>query len=164
MKLKISIPIFILFLFLPSCIEPFYFNKGEAPKSLVVDGLITNEPGPYVVYLARTSEYNSYYVNTEEVGGAIILISDDMGNSEVLTESYIPGIYKTDPDGIRGIPGRFYKIEIETPDGKQYESAPELLSAVPGIDTVYYERQQFQEIDDNGIVQAVDGCVYFYNL
>lgn len=163
MKRKISIQIIILFLFLPSCIEPLYFNNGEASKNLVVDGLITNEPGPYVVYLARTSEYNSYYVNTEEVGGAIVIISDDMGNSEVLTESYIPGIYKTDPDGIRGIPGRFYKIEIETPDGKQYESEPELLCDVPGIETVYYERQQFQEIDDNGIVEAVDGFQIYLN-
>ena len=129
--------------------------------SLVVDGLITNEPGPYVVYLARTSEYNSYYVNTEEVGGAIVIISDDMGNSEILNESYLPGVYKTDPDGIRGIPGRYYKLEIKTPDGKQYESKPELLHAVSEIDSVYYERQQQQELDENNIVQTYKGLQIF---
>ncbi len=157
MNFKSIIIVLVFFLFVPSCIDPMYFDKGEASKSLVVDGLITTEPGPYVVYLAITSEYNSYYVNTEEVEGARVIISDDMGNSEILAETYIPGIYKTDPDGIRGIPGRYYKIEIETPDGKQYESKPELLSAVPGIDAVYYERQQHQELDDNNNVQTFEG-------
>lgn len=157
MKLKLLIIVLVFFLFVPSCIDPIDFSKGDDSKSLVVDGLITNEPGPYVVYLARTSEYGSYYVDTEEVEGAIVIISDDMGNSEILTETYNPGIYKTDPDGIRGIPGSYYKIEIETPDGKHYESKPELLSAVPGIDTVYYERQQHQETDDNNIVKTFEG-------
>ncbi len=161
MKLR-SFIIILVFLVVPSCIDPLYFDKGETTKSLVVDGLITNEPGPYVLYLTRTTEYNSYYVNAEEVEGAIVLISDDKGNSELLTESYVPGIYKTDPDGIRGIPGRYYKIKIETPDGMQYESGPELLNTVPGIDTVYYERQKNQEMDDNNIVQTFEGFqIYF---
>ena len=148
---------FILFLFVPSCIDPIDFSKADDSKSLVVDGLITNEPGPYVVYLERTSAYNSSSIQTEKVEGAIVIISDGIGNSEILTETYIPGIYKTDPGGIRGIPGRYYKIEIETPDGKQYESMPELLRAVPGIDTIYYERQQHQEIDDNNNTKTFDG-------
>lgn len=147
----------------PSCIDPVYFDKNENLKSLVVDGLITNEPGPYMVSLVRTTEYNSYYVYPEKVEGARIIISDDIGNSEMLTESYIPGIYKTDPEGIRGIPGRYYKIEIETPDGGRYESRPELLCTVPGIDTVYYERQQYQELDENDMVQTFDGFQIYYD-
>ena len=157
MKLRLLNIVLIFFLFVPSCIDPIDFSKGDDSKSLVVDGLITNEPGPYIVYLERTSDYNSSYARTEKVEGAIVIISDDIGNSEILTESYIPGIYKTDPGGIRGIPGRYYKIEIETPDGEQYESMPELLNAVPGIDTIYYERQQHQELDDNNTVQTFEG-------
>ncbi len=157
MKLNSLIIILAFFLFVPSCIDPIDFSKGNVSKSLVVDGLITNEPGPYVVYLTRTSEYGSYYGDTEEVEGAIVLISDDLGNSEILTETYTPGIYKTDPDGIQGIPGRYYKIEIETPEGKHYESKPELLSRVPEIDSIYYEHQQHQELDDDNIVQNFEG-------
>ncbi|MBE9512039.1 MAG: DUF4249 domain-containing protein, partial [Bacteroidetes bacterium] len=157
MKLKLIIIVLVFFSFVHSCIDPINFSKGDDSKCLVVDGLITNDPGPYVVYLARTTEYNSYYAQTEEVEGAIVIISDDMGNSEILTETFNPGIYKTDPGGIRGIPGRHYKIEIETPDGKRYESDYELLSTVPKIDNIYYERRQHQELDDNNIVQTFEG-------
>ena len=157
MKLRLLNIALIYFLFVPSCIDPLDFSKDDDSKSLVVDGWITNEPGPYFVYLERTSDYNSSSSQTEKVEGAIIFISDDMGNSEILLETYVPGIYKTDPDGIRGIPGRYYKIEIETLDGEHYESMPELLHPVPEIDTIYYERQQHQELDDNSIVQTFEG-------
>jgi len=157
MKLKSIKIVLILFFFVPSCIDPIDFSEGDDSKSLVVDGLITNEPGPYVVHLERTSNYNSSSTQTEKVQGAIVFLSDDVGNSEILLETYVPGIYKTDPDGIRGVPGRYYKIEIETPDGEHYESMPELLSPVPEIDTIYYERQQHQELDDDNIVQTFEG-------
>ncbi len=85
------------------------------------------------------------------------MISDDLGNVELLTETYLHGIYKTDPAGIRGVRGRQYKLEIETPDGKHYESAPEILSSVPDIDTIYYERQIQQELDERLVVKDVDG-------
>ena len=156
MKLKSLIIVIAFFLFVPSCIDPIDFSKGDDSNCLVVDGLITNEPGPYVVYLARTSEYSSYTDISELVERAIVIISDDLGNSEILTETF-PGTYITDAGGINGIPGRYYKIEIETPDGKQSESDYELLSAVPKIDSIYYERRQHQELDDNNIVQTFEG-------
>ena len=156
MKLNQIIFALIFFLLVPSCIDPIDFSKEDDSKNLVVDGLITNEPGPYVVYLTRTSSYNAFTTINESVVGAIVTISDDMGNSETLTETF-PGIYKTDPDGIRGIPGRQYKLEIETPEGTQYESTPELLTTVPDIDSVYYERQQLQELDDDNSVKTFEG-------
>ncbi len=157
MRLKSFILIIASVCLAPSCIDPVDFSQGDDSKSLVVDGMITTEPGPYVVYLSRTSDYNSSYSQTEGVKNAIVFISDDLGNLEVLTETYLPGIYKTDPAGIRGVPGRHYKLEIETPDGNHYESMPELLSPVPEIDTIYYERGSQQELDDRNMVQNIEG-------
>ena len=90
MKLSSLILLFIFFLLVPSCIDPIDFSKGDDSKRLVVDGLITNEPGPYVVYLASTSSYNAFTTINESVEGAIVILSDDQGDSETLTESYIP--------------------------------------------------------------------------
>ena len=157
MKLKSLIIVLIFLSFVHSCIDPIDFSKGDDSTNLVVDGMITNEPGPYVVCLTRSSEYSKHRNISDFVERATVIISDDLGNYEILTETYIPGIYKTDPTGIRGIPGRNYKIEIETPDGKQYESDYELLTAVPEIDSIYYERRQHQELDDNNIVQTFEG-------
>jgi len=50
-----------------------------------------------------------------------------------------------------------YKLEIETPDVKHYESNYELLSPAPEIDTIYYERQIIQELDDQFLIRDVDG-------
>ncbi|MBE9512036.1 MAG: DUF4249 domain-containing protein [Bacteroidetes bacterium] len=159
MKLKLSIILLLFFLLVYSCIEPFDFNiKGDKSKSLVVEGLITNEPGPYFVYLTRTTDYSSTIESIEVVEGANVIISDDLGNSETLTETR-PGIYETKPDSIQGIQGRSYKVIIETPDGKQYESKPELLSSVPEIDSIYYEFQEKQTPDgtpDNFINVYID--------
>jgi uncharacterized protein DUF4249 len=161
MKLILEIKPFILIIAfvctVHSCVDPVDFSKGDDSTNLVVDGMITNETGPYTVYLTRTTDYNSYYSSVQRVKGAIVMISDDLGNVELLTETYLHGIYKTDPDGIRGLPGRQYKLEIETPDGIHYESDYELLSPVPDIDTIYYERQIIQELDDRSVVQDVDG-------
>ena len=94
MKLNLLIIVLVFFLFVPSCIDPIDFSKGNNSKNLVVDGLITSEPGPYVVYLTRTTDYSSTGEFVEEVEGAIVIISDDLGNSESLTQIF-PGVYKT---------------------------------------------------------------------
>lgn len=162
MKLKLSIILLLFFLLVYSCIEPFDFNiKGDKSESLVVEGLITNEPGPYFVYLTRTTDYGSTIESIEVVESANVIISDDLGNSETLTETR-PGIYETNPDSIQGIQGRSYKVIIETPDGKQYESIPELLSSVPEIDSIYYEFREMRSIDgtlDNRINVYIDASV-----
>ncbi len=147
MKLKLSIILLLFFTLVFSCIEPFDFNvKGDKSESLVVEGLITNEPGPYFVYLTRTTGYSSTIESLEVVEGANVIISDDVGNSETLTETR-PGVYETNPVGIQGIEGRYYKVIINTPDGKQYESKSEILSSVPEIDSIYYEFQEKQTVD-----------------
>ncbi len=156
MKLKLLIIVLLFFLLVPSCIDPIDFSKGNDSKELVVDGLITNEPGPYTVYLTRTSAYNAFTYINESVEGAIVTISDDMGNSETLTETSI-GIYKTAHDGMRGLSGREYKLEIKTSDGQQYMSRPEWLNAVPNIDSVYYEKGQQEELDDDNRLITFEG-------
>lgn len=164
MNLKPLIFIIASVSFAPSCIDPVDFSKGDDTNSLVVDGMITSEPGPYKVYLSRSSDYNSYYSQTEGVENAIVSISDDLGNLEILTETYIPGIYTTDSEGIQGIPGRQYKLEIETLNGKHYESSHELLSPVPEIDSIYYEREMKQELNYRNMIENYEGFQIYVDL
>ncbi|MBE9512037.1 MAG: DUF4249 domain-containing protein [Bacteroidetes bacterium] len=163
MKLKISLILLLFFLLVFSCIEPFDFNiTGDGSKSLVIDGLVTNEPGPYIVYLTKTSDYCEVdNFSPEKVDSAIIVISDNVGNSDTLTETR-SGVYETKPEGIQGIQDRFYKIMIETSDGKQYESKPEFLRGVPEIDSIYYEFREMRSIDgtrDNRINVYIDTSI-----
>ena len=52
----IYIYILIIILIMPlACIEPYSVIISDSDQVLVVEGMITNDPGPYTVYLSRTT-------------------------------------------------------------------------------------------------------------
>ncbi len=99
-----------------------------------MDGMITNEPCPYTVRLTISAPIDSAelipYPNCQ------LTISDDQGNVNNLTET-VPGVYMTSPNGIQGVIGRAYQLQIQTPGGQIYESLFEELKAPVGLDSVY---------------------------
>ncbi len=118
-----------------SCTEKFYPEIDSDVSILVVDGRITNQPGPYEVRLFRT--VNLLGVDTlKPETGATIVLNDDLGNSELFEEAR-PGIYRTDYNIIRGTVGQTYWIEIETQTGEKYESAPEKMPPPYDIENIY---------------------------
>jgi len=128
-----SIPI----IFFVSCEEPYWPDLGDKYQNLlVVEGMITNDPGPYLIQLTMTTSVeNPIYKPLE---GCEVLINDDFGNSEALSEVE-PGFYQTAIDGIQGIVGRKYQLTIETREGKNYQSEFEELKNPVAIDSVFVE-------------------------
>ncbi|WP_461087808.1 DUF4249 domain-containing protein [Spirosoma gilvum] len=129
---------FFWLIFVASCVTEFQPDAVSIPVSLVVEGQITDQPGPYMVKLTRTADYSYKSLNLLETG-ATVTISDNQGNQEVLKEQASGGIYMTSATGIKGVAGRSYKLTIQTKAGKKYESDPEVLVAAPPIQKVYYE-------------------------
>lgn len=113
--------------------------KSEA-EIIVVMGLITDAEGPYSVYVSHTIPFNEeeppVYSDALGIEGAEVIISDDSGNSEVLSEAGM-GHYVTSAGGIRGIAGSRYTLSVTTPDGNNYQSKPCLLRPAPEIVSVY---------------------------
>jgi hypothetical protein len=110
------------------------------PHKIVVDGLITTNPGPYYVTLWYTTNYSFRDSSdlTKFISAAQVMIKDDLGHSEPLREVQ-PGTYLTDSlSTFRGVAGRSYSVDIVTDVGKHYVSIPEKLPAVVPIDTAYY--------------------------
>ena len=130
----VLLAVFISFL-LSSCEEEFMPDLGNKYESLlVVDGLITNNPGPYIIKLSlTTSVENPVYIPLKNCE---LKISDDAGNEETLTETG-EGVYSTKPGGIVGTIGRSYKLTIHRPDGRTYESDFDELLPPIAIDTIY---------------------------
>ncbi|UFH53370.1 DUF4249 domain-containing protein [Spirosoma sp. KNUC1025] len=129
----------ILYVFLViSCVTEFQPDPVSVPPSLIIEGEVTDQPGPYMVKLTRTADYSYKSLNLLETGAAVT-ISDNQGNQETLTELPSGGTYQTRANGIRGVVGRSYKVTIKTKDGKQYESDLEKLSTAPPIQKLYYE-------------------------
>jgi hypothetical protein len=109
---------------------------------IVIDGFISDQPGPYIINVSKAFDIESKSSQKAPVSVKQIVISDNKGNSETLTESSI-GVYKTKPNGIRGIVGNVYKIRVELPAGEVFESTPDTLVAGSAIDTLYslYENE-----------------------
>ena len=135
----VLISLLIEWLLVTACVTPYQPDTISSSTALVVEGLITNQAGPYTIKLSRTADYALTSLNLLETG-ALVTISDTLGNREVLQEQ-TPGVYLTKPGGLQGLIGRSYKARIQTKDGTVYESEAERLKASPPIDRLYYEYQ-----------------------
>jgi hypothetical protein len=125
--------------FFSTCITPFDPELTDEQPKLTVEGLITDQPGPYRVKLSYSTTYTSGNAKSDfTIYDAQVYIKDDLGNEEQLTYTK-EGTYVTRADGMRGEAGRSYWVKIVLADGKTYESVPELLPPVPAIDTMYAE-------------------------
>ena len=138
MKLLRLLP--LLLLFMDSCVEPFELKQDEFIKALVIDGMITDKPGPYMLKLKRSSPTSVKIEDAPGVGGAIIMLHDSEGNSVQYTEA-APGIYFTPKNGMQGTVGRSYHITIKL-QGKEYASRPSTMMPGGTITNLY---AQFEE-------------------
>lgn len=125
-----SIIVFLLFLFIFGCKDEFLLETSNYKPIMVVDGMITNDNGPYVIKISNSSPINQYKESPYE--NCTVTIYDNTDFSEVLTEKE-PGIYTTNSAGIIGEVGKSYRISILTPDGIEYGSDFQELKEPIGI-------------------------------
>lgn len=151
MKNYIISLIFILFI-LKSCVEPYDHNITEFNQGLVVQGLITNEPGPYQVILSRAIGINSDTLKFEE--DAIVTIIDINENIEILNEQ-TPGHYYTSNSFVVQVDNE-YILKIITTDNKEYISAPVKLIKGPEIDSIYTSYSENYNFDENKVLKGID--------
>jgi hypothetical protein len=134
-------------LLLDSCLDRIFFPVPSADSTdLIVDGLITDEPGPYTVKLTKGIKIDDSRQVGEPIDAKQITLFDNAGNEEVL-EHTGNGIYQTKPNGIHGVIGREYFIRIEMYNGNVIESLPDKMNPVGEVDSIYYEFESHQPAD-----------------
>ncbi|HAS40938.1 MAG TPA: hypothetical protein DCS93_10680 [Microscillaceae bacterium] len=158
----IYIPIFCLLVTtLSGCYDVLSNDEittDEHTPRLVVDGMITTEPGPYYVQLSLTSKTSQLYAGGyTPVTDATITISDDEGNVDVLTpfaEQYPVidgkgspgstwgevGYYQTTTN-MRGTPGKTYTLTVVY-NGETYEATTTMPSSVPELELRHEDRYE----------------------
>lgn len=145
-----------LWLFPSGCLTEFVPPVFDQKELLVVEGLITDQPGPHTVRISKSQPLGSTGPQNP-ISGCYVVISDDQGNYVNLKES-VPGEYIT-PAGYHGIAGRIYTLHIRTyePSGDlNFESMPMEMKPVPPIDSLYYEKTVIQ--GSSGFFRGIDGC------
>jgi hypothetical protein len=148
----------LLFLILLNgCVTQFIPETEEEKELVVVEGLITDQPGPNTIKLSKSLPFGKKS-EANPLTGCLVSLKDDLGNFYPLSEKK-PGTYLTDSSAFRGQVGRFYTLGIAANNGTKiinYESFPVEMKPVPPIDSIYYEKTVIKE-DFEGFFE-IDGC------
>jgi hypothetical protein len=136
----------IAFIMMSACVEQISFDVPQVQSLTVVEGTITDDPGPYTVKISRGQSLDSDTSFYDAIQNAAVTLYDDEGNEENFTE-ISPGVYKTG-GVIQGQVGRSYHIRFETADGKIFESAPDKINPVGELEDIRYEFEERSEETD----------------
>ncbi len=136
--------------FTTSCTEKIDLKLNDSEPQLVIEANVSNKPGPYTVILSKS---RLYYENNAFTGvsGAQIVLSDNAGNVDTLTE-IAAGFYQT--NFIQGTIGRTYLLEV-TNEGITYSASCKIPVSV-AIDSVALR----EDIEFNGDISQ-EPRVYF---
>lgn len=156
MRIKILFLLIGLVLILSSCMRSFSPEIEKYEEILVVDGVITNQPGPYTVRLSKSTKIQERPKNVP-YSKCKVTIVDNLGNETPLAE-LAPGVYQTDPFAMQGIVGRKYHVVVSTPDDEIYESVEEELLKPIEIQALYAE---LEHRDDPDLFYGRDGYQFY---
>jgi len=143
------------------CVDPFNTSLS-VNKTLVVDGLLTDQHGPHTITLSYSSDLGVGATMRELASGASVSILDGTGVQTPLTE-VSQGAYQTD-SSFQAQEGKSYFIRISL-NSQSYESEVETLLPAGQLDSLYFKIQstplanQFQFYANSGKVQQSNGLM-----
>lgn len=151
-----------------ACEEIITIDLNTALPRLTVTALVSDQPGPYLVELSKTESFFSSNDSFPPVHNALVTISDNAGNTEILTES-APGKYKTAT--LSGVSGRTYHLKIVA-EGLTYDAFSRLPYPVK-LDSLVSQKitaggPHSKESNDNYYIQCFfndpAGSADFYRI
>ena len=115
-----------------SCEKVIDMDLNNTEPKVVIEATITDEEGPYLVCISKTSDYfepGEY----PAISNGLVIISDDVGVVDTCIEIE-PGVYQTNK--IEGKPDNHYSLIVET-EGKTYTAETYMPEKVE-LDSVTY--------------------------
>jgi hypothetical protein len=133
------------------CQKVINLDLNEASPVIVIEGLLNDRSGPFLVTISKSGSYFNQPV-LPPVTGAEVIINENYGAADTLTETK-PGIYLGYK--IKGFPGRVYTLKVNSED-KEYIATSTMNSRVR-IDSFNLTKSQFQHFGfDGGNIDSVD--------
>ncbi|MBK6755765.1 MAG: DUF4249 domain-containing protein [Flavobacteriales bacterium] len=120
----------LLGLVLTSCRKEITLDLENESNKVVIEAIVSEGPGPHTVRLTRSMGFDASN-NFPAISNALVTLSDDLGNSEQLTETG-PGTYTTAT--LVGGQERTYQLNVQV-DGTTYTAECRMPVAVT-IDTL----------------------------
>jgi len=148
----------LLVLVCKACIEPFDPVINETQEVMVIDGMISNEPGIHQVRVSLSTPYGD--PSFRPVRGCVVSVQDDLGNIAFYAENWeTEGLYEAWLDEpFLGV-GKSYSLQVVAPSNNVYVSDYDTLLSCPPVDSVYYFEQLSDGTDPDDVWQGLQ----FYN-
>jgi uncharacterized protein DUF4249 len=127
---KIILSLLVCFLLL-GCTEQYVMQTNTFEEALVVEATLTNELKTQTIKISRTYRFEQNGPVAEV--GADVTVLDDQGNQYAFEESN--GKYVSVSE-FQAVPGRIYRLNIVTQDGKTYNSSGEELTPINEMQSV----------------------------
>jgi hypothetical protein len=137
-----------IFIAMSACVERIEFNTPAAQLLTVVEGMISDSPGPYTIKVSTGLSLDAESLVGTPVKNMKIKLYDDLGNTEDFIEDS-PGTYKT-KGIIQGEVGHAYHVLLETPDGKIFESEPDIMNPSGELEKVKFEFEARTKLEKFG--------------
>ncbi|MBK9448557.1 MAG: DUF4249 domain-containing protein [Bacteroidetes bacterium] len=117
---------------LVACEQKIDLQLNDADPKIVIEGWITDQPGPYDFKVSRSSPYLGDGAESH-VTGAQLILRDDLGNVDTLVETG-PGWYQT--TDFQGQREHNYFLDV-TVEGQKYSATNYLPRINPLLGTGY---------------------------
>jgi hypothetical protein len=121
----------LLCLILSSCTEQYALQTNTFENALVIEATITNELKKQQIKITRT-----YRLEEEETtieSDAVVTVTDNDNNKYTFEQK--DSIYVSQTE-FQAIPGKKYRLDITTNQGKSYHSTSETLTTVNEIQSI----------------------------
>jgi hypothetical protein len=115
-----------------SCQQVVSIDLNQNSKNIVIEGVVQDHPGPYSVFISKTGSYFEPALFFPPVSGAIVVMTDDMGQQDTLKE-ITSGTYLTST--IQGVSGKDYQLKVIA-EGNEYDAVTSMPVKV-FIDSMY---------------------------
>ncbi|HET6226387.1 MAG TPA: DUF4249 domain-containing protein [Bacteroidia bacterium] len=155
---RISAIFLIAIISLTGCVKSFVPDIDKYDNLLVIDGGVTDGPGPYVIRLSKSGAVKERS-KLQPYPNCKVQIKDNVGNTYDLTETQA-GVYQSDSAIFRGIPGRGYQLFISTADGEHVESTMDELKAALKIESI---EARVEHLNDPSLFFGRDGYQFYVN-
>ena len=106
-----------------SCEKVVTIDLNKADPHLVIEGVVSDQSGPYTVKLSKTGNYFEPALIFPPVSNALIVVTDDQGQKDTMKE-VISGTYQSST--LKGIAGRTYSLNVIA-EGQSYNA----ISSMP---------------------------------
>ena len=146
-----------------ACKKVIQVDLNNAAPQIVIEGNVTNGPGPYQVLISRSVAFSATNTFPPVSGAAVSIIDSTTGTVEQLRESD-SGVYIT--RYLTGTPLHTYELLVVV-DGKQYAANSTMPSPVALDSVTFSENTGFDnKITVNAVVNFLDppGVINYYQF